>query len=120
MQKYFRKTKEEHSQKSASGHNRWSLFSPIRPMKEVFLYFLLIKLVSCTPYMSGVTVCLGPQLVLALWFTSRQSHGEYSFLKLSLITFCMPRCTIFSTTNQLGSALIFQLFFFIGLSVKKC
>ena len=26
-QKYFRKTKEDHSQKSASGHNWWSLFS---------------------------------------------------------------------------------------------
>ena len=27
MQKYFRKTKEDHSQISASGHNWWSLFS---------------------------------------------------------------------------------------------
>ena len=27
MQKYFRKTKEDHSQKSAYGHNLWSLFS---------------------------------------------------------------------------------------------
>ena len=27
MQKYYRKTKEDYSQKSASGHNLWSLFN---------------------------------------------------------------------------------------------
>ena len=48
MQKYFGKTKEDHSKKSASGHNWWSLFSltvetlGLFQLLYFFLYYLLM------------------------------------------------------------------------------
>ena len=39
MQKYFRKTTEDHSQKSASGHNWWSLFSLAVETLGLFIFF---------------------------------------------------------------------------------
>ena len=111
VQKYFRKTKEEHSQKSASGHNWWSLFSLAVETLGLLLYsgvafFPPFNFFSILYVLSQLGKCI---------HTFYHSGNKYAFLSV----FFRLLSIIFYPNMLFGQILLIRKIYTPGLSSSK-